>query len=88
MLQDISDETQLSDQEIQVLLEKQNEVLKILEQLELRLSKLDVKFPDAKDSIPISEKQQSTQCNVNKEHKSSSKPVINNDITNLIKVRK
>ncbi|XP_008190020.1 uncharacterized protein LOC100167297 [Acyrthosiphon pisum] len=84
-LEDINDETQLSDQEIQVLLEKQNEVLKILEQLELRLSKLDVKFPNAKDIVPISEKQQSTQCNVNKEHKSNSKSVINNDIKNLIK---
>lgn len=87
-MQDINDETELSDQEIQVLLEKQNEVLKILEQLELRLSKLEVEFPDAKDSVPISEKQQSTRChNVNKEHKSGSKSVINNDITNLIKVR-
>jgi len=85
-LQAINDETQLSDQEIQVLLEKQSEVLKILEQLELRLNKLDVKFPNAKDNIPISEKQQSTQCN--KKHKSSSKSVINNDIANLIKVRK
>lgn len=86
-MQDINDETQLSDQEIQVLLEKQSEVLKILEQLELRLSKLDVKFPNAKDSVSIPEKQQSTQCNVNKKNKSSSKSVNNNDITNLIKVR-
>lgn len=86
-MQDINDEIELSDHEVQVLLEKQNEVLKILEQLELRLSKLDVKFPDAKDSVPILEIQQSTQCNANKEHKSSSKSVINNDITNLIQVR-
>jgi len=86
-LQDISDDAQLSDQEIQALIEKQNEVLKILEQLELRLSKLDVKFPDAKDSVPIHEREQSTQCNVNKKPISISKPVINNDIENLIKVR-
>jgi len=86
-LQDINDDTQISDQEIQVLLKKQNEVLKILEQLELRLSKLDVKFPDAKDSVPILEKKQSTQCNVNTKHKNNSKSVVNNDISNLISVR-
>lgn len=86
-MQDISDDAQLADQEIQVLIEKQNEVLKILEQLELRLNKLDVKFPDAKGSVPILEKEQSTQCNVKKNPISSSKPVIINDIENLIKVR-
>jgi len=86
-LQNVSDDAQFSNQEIQVLIEKQNEVLKILEQLELRLSKLDVKFPDAKDSVPIQEREQSTQINVNKKLISSFKPVINNDIENLIKVR-
>jgi len=86
-LQDISDDAQLSDQKIQGLIEKQNEVLKILEQLELRLNKLDVKFPDAKDSVPILEKEQSTQCNVQKKPISSSKPVTKNDVENLIKVR-
>ncbi|XP_022170514.1 uncharacterized protein LOC111033881 isoform X2 [Myzus persicae] len=84
-LQDVDDDAQLSDQEIRVLLEKQNEVLKILEQLEIRLSKLDVNFPDAKDRVSILEKQQSTQCNVNTKHENSSKSVVNNDISNLIK---
>ncbi|XP_015374969.1 PREDICTED: uncharacterized protein LOC107169671 isoform X2 [Diuraphis noxia] len=51
--EDVSDDTELSDQEIQALIEKQTEVLKTLQQLELRLSKLDVKFPDAKDVVPI-----------------------------------
>jgi len=85
-LLDDLDETQLSDQEIQVLLEKQNEILKTLEQLELRLNKLDVKFPDLKKSVLVTENQQSTQCNVHKKQGSSSKSVINNDIENLIKV--
>ncbi|XP_015374968.1 PREDICTED: uncharacterized protein LOC107169671 isoform X1 [Diuraphis noxia] len=83
--EDVSDDTELSDQEIQALIEKQTEVLKTLQQLELRLSKLDVKFPDAKDVVPILVREQSIQCNVNKKPISSSKPVINNDIENLIK---
>jgi hypothetical protein len=85
-LQDNLDEIELSDQEIQVLLEKQNEILKTLEQLELRLNKLDVKFPDLKESSPLSKKQQPTQCNVHKKHENNSKSVINNGIENLIKV--
>ncbi|XP_025206548.1 uncharacterized protein LOC112602598 [Melanaphis sacchari] len=84
-LQDNLDETELSDQEIQVLLKKQNEIIKTLEQLELRLNKLDVKFPDLKESVPLPEKQQSIQCNVHKKHESSLKSVVNDNIENLIK---
>ncbi|XP_060840110.1 uncharacterized protein LOC132921230 isoform X1 [Rhopalosiphum padi] len=84
-LQDNLDEIELSDQEIQVLLEKQNEILKTLEQLELRLNKLDVKFPDLKESSPLPKKQQPTQCNLHIKHESNSKSVINNSIENLIK---
>lgn len=85
-MQDNLDEIELSDQEIQVLLEKQNEILKTLEQLELRLNKLDVKFPDLKESSPLPKKQQPTQCNLHTKHESNSKSVINNSIENLIKV--
>lgn len=85
---------QLTDEEINILLKKQNEVIITLEQLERRLSKLDVTFPGMKESsLPIIEKlsTSSPQCQaINKKlkKKSESKKTDNSSgIDNLVKVR-
>lgn len=85
------DVKQLSDQEIEALIKKQNEVLSTLEQLELRLSKLNVQFPDAKDSVPPTYLKQSitssTPCNTvitKSEQKLNSG--FSSNIENLLKV--
>lgn len=85
---DINDEIQLSDQEIDLLIKKQNEVLKTLDQLEVRLSKLDIQFPDLKNSVSVSDKQSNPliSCHVfNKNDCKISKSKYNRDITDMIK---
>lgn len=92
ILQDLND-IQLSDEEINVLLKKQNEVISTLEQLELRLSKLDTTFPNVKENcVPTIEKlsNSSSRCHaVNKKYKEKSEPkkLDNNSVFHLVKVR-
>lgn len=80
---------QLSNQELEGLLKKQSDVLKTLEELELRMSKLDVQCSDPKTNVPVTEKQllvSSTTCQVDGQ-RSEQNSVISNDIDDLIKVR-
>jgi len=61
-----------------------------LEQLEVRLSKLDIQFPDMKDSVSVSNKQSDSliSCHVvNKNDFKISKCKCNCDVTDMIKVR-
>ncbi|XP_025414737.1 aminoacyl tRNA synthase complex-interacting multifunctional protein 2-like, partial [Sipha flava] len=84
-------DVQLSDEEINLLLKRQNEVISTLEQLELRLSKLDTKFPDIEEScVPAFKKLSvsSSQCRAVHEkynRKSESKKLDNSSVSHLIK---
>lgn len=86
----MNDFERLSDGDIEVLLKKQNEVLNVLEQLELRLNKLIVPSHDLKVNEPKSEKLSIVSTLYNTvselcENKSTSK--VNVDIANLINVK-
>lgn len=73
-----------------MLLKKQNEVLNVLEQLELRLKKLSILSNDVKNGESISEKQSVilTSCNtVGEKCKIESKSKVNVGIENLINVK-
>jgi len=78
----------LSKQEIDLLIKKQNELLKTLEQLENRLNKLDeCKFHDAEDGVSISKKHSDslTPCLVvNKNDLKISELQNNNRITDTV----
>lgn len=82
-------DVQLSDEEINVLLKKQNEVINTLEQLELRLNKLDVKFSNTKEnSVPIIKKPFISSSQYQAANKKFKKKTDNNSgVAHLVKVR-
>lgn len=88
-VKDICDDIQLSDQEVEVLLKKQNEVLNTLEQLELRLSKLDTQFPkNTRNNVSASQNQsKSTTQHVQKKYQKKSESEINSSIAKMTNVR-
>jgi len=59
-----------------------------LEQLEVRLSKLDIQFPDINNSVSVSNKQSDSliSCHVNENDFKISKSKYNCDVTDMIKV--
>lgn len=84
------EEILLSNKELDELLSKQKEVLHTLEQLELRLSKLDIQSSDAKDNLLVTEKL-SAKPTINqvtsKIYEKKLENEIIDNIVNLIKVK-
>lgn len=89
VLQDLCDDIKLSDQDIDSLLKEQNKVLNTLEQLELRLSKLNIQYPViTKDNEPTQKNQSnSAQLPASKKYQKIPPSEINSNIAKLISVR-
>lgn len=88
LYKDVFADVQLSDQEIEVLLKNQIEVLSILEQLELRLTKLIQCPKSAKDNVSAPQNQsKSTVQHVQKKYQKRSESEINSSIAKLTNVR-
>ncbi|XP_050437027.1 uncharacterized protein LOC126843507 isoform X2 [Adelges cooleyi] len=80
---------QLTDREIELVLKKQNEVLKTLEELEIRVNNLEPQFPKSEKVEPPSVvKKQSTQPSkkiISKKHEKIPTAEINKKIAELTK---
>lgn len=90
-MQDIYDK-QLSDKDLEVLLNKQTELLSILEQLQLRVNKLIPPKPknvktNVKPAPAALQKCMSFQKRIQKTYEKKSESEINNGIANLTNVR-